>query len=119
MPPTIRNMEKLAAGALLVPVLMTDAETGLTFVRVSRPNAILDVCDNVPIIAGDFYTINIIKNGVDTGRRLYSQSMDPASAGRMSVGPLSLSPGDYAFLITQTLGVAAVFAIAVKFADQP
>jgi len=119
MPPAIRNFEKLAAGVIGTPVLMTDAETGLTFIRVTGNNAILDVVDNLPIIAGDLYTVNIVKNGVDTGRRLYSQAMDPASAGRMSVGPIALSPGDYAFIINQTAGVAAVFAIAVKFANQP
>ena len=117
--PCIRNLQKLAAGVIGTPVLMTDAETGLTFVNVTKGNAILDITDNVAIIAGDFYTIELLKNGVDTGRRFYSQAMDPASAGRMAVGPIVLSPGNYSFLINQTAGVAAVFAIAIKFADVP
>lgn len=118
--PCIRNLEKLAAGVLGTPVLMTDAETGLTFVNITRNNAILDVVNNpLAVVAGDFYTINLLKNGIDTGRRFYSQAMASASAGRIAVGPIMLSPGNYSFLITQTAGVAAVFAIAVKFADTP
>jgi hypothetical protein len=69
--------------------------------------------------AGLLYQINILKNGVDTGKRVYSITIDPATAGRVAVGPLSLSPGDYYFNVAQTLGGLAAYSFIVKFATQP
>ena len=117
--PMIRRFTRVAPGALNVFALATDDETGLTFIRVSGGNAILDVVSSPQNAAGINHTVNILKNGIDTGRRLYSTSLDPASAGRMAIGPIALSPGDYSFNIAQTLGALTAYSFQVKFARQP
>lgn len=117
--PLIRRFTRVAPGALNVFALATDDETGLTFIRISKGNAILDVVSSPQNAAGINHVVNILKNGIDTGRRLYSTALDPASAGRMSVGPILLSPGDYSFNVSQTLGALTAYSIQVKFADQP
>lgn len=119
MNPSIRRITRalpLALGAFLPA---TDDETGLTFVRVTGGNAILDVINSPDPAAGLTYVINIFKNGVDTGRRLYSEGLSAASAGRMSIGPINLGPGDYAFQVAQTAGALAATSFAIKFANQP
>jgi len=94
---------------------MTDAETGLTSILLTKPNVILDVV-NISRGASDSPTVRIIKNGADTGRRLYGVAMDATTAGRQSVGPIALGPGLYQFYCEHS-GTAAAYAIAVKFGD--
>lgn len=80
---------------------------------------IVDMASAPQNAAGINYVINIWKNGVDTGKRAYSVTMDPASAGRVALGPLNLSPGDYYFQVAQTLGALTAYSFIVKFAAQP
>jgi hypothetical protein len=94
---------------------MTDNETGLTSFLLTKPNVILDIV-NVEKGTGDDPVIKLIKNGADTGRRFYAKAMDPSSAGRISVGPLGLGPGQYQFYC-QHVGTAAAYKMAVKFAE--
>ncbi len=112
-------MTRLLPVALAVFLPATDDETGFTFVRVTKNNAIVDVVNDPTPAAGLGYQINLWKNGVDTGKRLFSRSMDPASAGRISVGPIGLGPGDYIFQVSQVLGALAAYSFIVKFAGQP
>lgn len=86
---------------------------------MTNPNMILDMASAPQNAAGVNYTINIFKNGVDTGKRAYSVTMDPASAGRVAIGPLSMSPGDYFFQVAQTLGALTAYSFIAKFAAQP
>jgi len=94
---------------------MTDNETGLTAFDLTKPNVILDVV-NVEKGSADDPIIKLIKNGADTGRRFYAKAMDPASAGRISVGPLGLGPGKYQLYLTH-VGTAAAYKCAIKFAE--
>lgn len=118
-PPAIRRFTRAAPGALNVFAFATDDETGLTFVRITGQNAILDMAVAPANAAGINHVINIVKNGVDTGRRVYTVTIDPASAGRVAVGPILLSPGDYYFNVSQTLGALTAVSFIVKFARQP
>ena len=119
MPPTIRRFTSVAPGALATPVIATDDETALTFVNISSPNTILDVFSAPQNAAGINHTVIITKGGIDTGLRLYSVGLDPASAGRAAVGPINLSPGHYGFTMVETLGALTAYSIAVKFAKMP
>lgn len=119
MAPLIRRYTRAAPGALNVFALMTDDETGLTFVYITKPNVIEDIVSSPQNAAGINHVINILKNGVDTGRRLYSTSLDPASAGRMPVGPIALSPGLYSFNCSQTLGALTAYSVQIRFRTEP
>lgn len=117
--PLIRRFTRAAPGALNVFARVTDDESALTYIRVTTPNAILDMVNDPDPVAGLIYNIRIIKNNIDTGRRVSTLSISAASAGRMAVGPINLSPGDYAFDVAQTLGGLAATSFVVKFATTP
>jgi len=115
MIPIFRRISKPNAGTLQVQELGTDDVTGLTFVNVTRQNAITDMF-NDPTLANQRYTIELFKNSISTGRNFFTNAMDTASAGRTSVGPVDLSTGQFQFGFTQTAGTAVVTSIVVKFA---
>lgn len=117
MPPIIKEYDMAAPAALSTDVALTDPTTGLAFQRVNVPNAILDIINNPDPAAGKNYFFEIAKNGVKTGRRVFSVGISAASAGRMAVGPLGLSPGDYQYIGQQVLGALTATAIAVKYAS--
>lgn len=115
--PIMRRMSKPNAGTTNVQELMTDDITGLTFINVTRGNAILDMF-NDPTIASNRFTFELFKNSISTGRNFFSSAMDPASAGRAAVGPIDLSPAQYQMGATHTSGTAQVTSIVIKFAGQ-
>jgi hypothetical protein len=119
MPVPIVRRFTATVSALNSEVKATDDETALTFIRISKPNAILDVVSSPTPTSGNIYKIKLVKGSIDTGRRFYSTALDPTSAGRMAVGPVGLGPGDYMFLVTQTAGTAANYSFEIKLADTP
>ena len=117
--PMITRFTRLLPVALGALLPATHDESGLTFIRVGTQNAILDIVSSPQPAAGVNYEIRIIKNNIDTGRRVYSTMSDPASAGRVTVGPIALSPGDYRFDVQQVLGALTAYSFIVKFMRQP
>ena len=118
--PLIRRFTRVLPLALNAFLPALDDETGLTFIRVTKGGVmILDVVNDPDPAAGLTYTIAIFKAGVDTGRRFYTTSLTPLSAGRISVGPIDLSPGDYFFQVAQTAGALAATSFVVKFNTVP
>ena len=115
----IRRFTRAAPGALNVFAFATDDVTGLTFIRVSSNNAILDIVNDPDPAGGLNYQIRILKNTIDTGRYFSTFSLSPLSAGRVAVGPIALSAGDYYFSVAQTLGGVAATSFLVKFARAP
>lgn len=119
MPPLIRRITRILPIALGALVYAVDDETGFAFIRMTKPNAILDMVNDPDPVAGLTYQVNVIKDGIDTGRRVFSTSISPLSAGRMSIGPIHLSPGDYSFAVAQTAGALAAQSFVIKFAGAP
>lgn len=113
--PMLRRFSITAPGALATDVVATDDESALAFFNPGQ-NVILDIVSDPAPGAGVYYTIALYKGGVDTGRRFYSTGLDPASAGRVVVGPLPLTPGNYQLRIRQTLGALAAYSCVLKFA---
>jgi len=113
--PIFRRLTKPNVGTLNVQELMTDDVTGLTFVNITRQNAITDMF-NDPTIAGQRYTFELFKNSISTGRNFFSSAMDTSSAGRTSVGPVDLSTGQYQVGVTQSAGTAIATSVVIKFA---
>jgi len=119
MPPLIRRITRILPIALGAFIYAVDDETGFPFIRVNNGNAILDFLNDPDPAAGLTYQINIIKNGIDTGRRIFSTSISPLSAGRVMIGPIKLSVGDYSFAVAQTAGALAAQSFIIKFAAAP
>lgn len=94
MEPIQRQMTNPAAGVLNVPALLQDTVTNLTFIQLGIPNTILDMYNSIqPAAVADFYTYELQKNSISTGRTFFSTAMNTASAGRAAVGPIRLAPG--------------------------
>jgi len=94
MEPIQRQMNNPVVGGLNVPALLQDTITGLTFIQLNVPNTILDMYNGVePGAAADFYTYELQKNSISTGRTFFSTAMNTGSAGRAAVGPIRLAAG--------------------------
>jgi len=94
MEPIQRQMNNPIVGGLNVPALLQDTITGLTFIQLNVPNTILDMYNGVEPGAGtDFYTYELQKNSISTGRTFFSTAMNTGSAGRAAVGPIRLAAG--------------------------
>lgn len=117
--PIIRRFTSAIPAALNVETVSTDDETGQAFLRVTGGTAILDAINDPDPAAGLRYEIRINKGGIDTGRRLYTTGMSAASAGRMGVGVIKLSSGDYYFRVLQRAGALAALSWCLKLASTP
>lgn len=65
--------------------------------------------------AGVAFEVDMLKNGIPNGRNFFSRSLDPASAGRVAIGPVSLLPGKIQFSVAQRLGALAPYSFLSKF----
>ena len=118
MQPIQRRMSKPNAGTVNVQELMTDDITQLTFVQLNRGNTLLDMYNDPDAAASVFYTYELFKNSISTGRNFFSSSMSTSSAGRAAIGPISLNPGQLQIGSTQTAGTAVASSnIVLKFAN--
>jgi len=83
MEPIQRQMTNPIAGVVGTPALLQDTVTLLTFIQLNVPNTILDMYNSPdPGAATDFYTYELQKNSISTGRNFFSTAMSTASAGR-------------------------------------
>lgn len=113
MAPLNKRFTVAAAAALNTNVIAVDQESTLNF-WVSGPNVIMDVVNDPDPAAGLLYTISLWKGGQDTGLRWYSNSISPASAGRLRPTPVKLSGGQYQLRCMQTLGALTATAFIVQ-----
>jgi len=104
MPLPVQRSYTVTTAALNVPVNMTDDETGLTQWLILQPNILQDLVMNPDAAAGILLNFTLIKNGNATPVRSYSSSMSPTTQGRVPIGNVSLSNGQYQFSAVQTAG---------------
>lgn len=120
MEPIQRQMTNPAVGVVNTPALLQDTVTQLTFIQLNIPNVILDMYNSIqPAAAADFYTYELQKNSISTGRTFFGTSMNTASAGRAAVGPIRLAAGQIQMSGTP-VGAAAPINdqnIVIKFAN--
>ena len=114
--PITRRYTLAAPAALNVFSALTDDVTALAFQNFSGPNQLLDVVNDPDPAAGLRYEFRIFKNGVDTGRAIFSNSISPASAGRMAVGPIDMTGGQLQYQGAQRLGALTATSVIVKYA---
>lgn len=120
MEPIQRQMSNPAVGVIGQPALLQDNITLLTFIQLNIPNTILDMYNSPdPAAATDFYTYELQKNSISTGRNFFSTAMSTASAGRAAVGPIRLASGQLQMQGTPVGAVAPVTDqnIVIKFSN--
>mgnify|MGYP001036839159 CR=1 FL=1 len=101
---------------LNVFVNMTDDETGQAQFLILSKNALLDIV-NDPDPAGVLrYEFVLLKNGNQTPIRAFSTSISAQSAGRTSIGVVSMSAGQYIWSAAQRFGGFAATSVVVKYA---
>ena len=116
--PIQRRMSKPNAGTVNVQELMTDDITGLTFIQLNQGNNILDMYNDQTPAASVFYTYELFKNSISTGRNFFSSAMSTGSAGRAAIGPIGVKPGQLQMGSTQTAGTAVASSnIVIKFSN--
>ncbi len=115
-PPIWRRWTRAAPGALDVFALATDDVTTLGFYTLSQRNDILDMLNDPDPAAGLRYEIDILKNGIPTGRNFFTTAMSSASAGRGAIGPLGVGAGNINFSVAQRAGALTATSFIVKFA---
>lgn len=117
--PIFRRFTRVLPLALDAFLFSTDDITTLTFYRANNNNQIQDVVSDPAPGAGVAYEVDIWKNSLPTGRNLFSRSLDPASAGRVAIGPIDvIGPADLSFQVAQRLGALAAYNFLVKL-DHP
>jgi hypothetical protein len=111
-----RRFTTPGVGVIGTPQLMVDDESLLVFFN-TRPNVILDVVNDPDAAAGDDYTIQLLKGGIDTGQRFYSNSLS-AALGLRVANRVTLSGGAYQLRCVQNAGVAAVHSIILRLQNE-
>ena len=104
-----------AAPALNVPVFMADLQTLQNNFLVLTPNVIQDMVMNPPLLPTQLYEFVLVKNGNATAVRSFSTALDPSSSGRVSIGNVTMSSGNYQWQCTQSNGALANPQILVRY----
>tara|TARA_R110000751_G_scaffold28764_2_gene74675 strand:+ start:283 stop:651 length:369 start_codon:yes stop_codon:yes gene_type:complete len=106
-----------AAPALNVTVFMADLQTLQNNFLVLTNNQIQDLVSNPPLAATQLYEFNLVKNGNATAVRTFSSAINPNTSGRVSIGNVNMSSGNYQWSVKQTAGVLANPQILVRYAS--
>lgn len=114
--PIFRRWTRAAPGALDVFAFATDDITAETNYLLATMNELQDMVSDPAPGAGVRYEVALFKNGLDTGRHWFSSSLDPASAGRVAIGPVALKPGKLMFNVAQRAGALAAYNFLTKLA---
>ena len=115
--PLFRRFTAAAPAALNVFAFVPDDITALTFYQLVSNNALLDMVNDPTNAAGIRHEIVMFKNGLDTGRHWFTDSLDPASAGRVAVGPVDIiGPSQLQFSVGQRAGALTAYSFLVKLA---
>jgi len=114
--PVIRRYT-LTPLALNVFVNLLDDITGQASFLLLGKNAILDMV-NDPDPAGALrYEFVLNKNGLQTPVTAFSSAISPATAGRVAIGPVNMSAGNYIWTGAQRgAGAVTATSVIVKYA---
>jgi hypothetical protein len=114
--PVIRRYTLAAPAALNVFGNLTDDETGVATFLLLKGNAIMDIVNDPDPAATLRYEFILNKNGQQTPVRIFSTGISPTTAGRMNVGGVTMSAGNYIWSGAQRFGAVAATSIIVKYA---
>lgn len=115
--PVIRRYTLAAPAALNVFNNTTDDETGQAQFLILTNNAILDITNDPDAAAGLRYEFVLLKNGNQTPVRVFSTTISPTTAGRVAVGPVNMTAGQYIWSGAQRAGALTATSVIVKYAQ--
>lgn len=113
--PVMRRFTLAAPAALNAFAASTDDISGQTFYEIAQALDLLDLFNDPDPAAGLRYEFRAFKNGFDTGRSFFSNSLSTASAGRAAIGPVTVTPGQLQFQGAQRAGALTATSIVAKF----
>lgn len=116
MLPVIRRYTLAAPAALNTFNNLTDDVTGQPPFTLFAPNAIQDIVNDPDPAAGLRYEFRLLKNGAETQVKVFSSAISPATAGRVAVGPINMSVGQYIWSGAQRAGALTATSVIVKYA---
>ena len=115
--PIQRRYTLAAPAALNVFNNMTDDRTTEAQFTLLAGNAIQDFVNDPDPAAGLRYEFRLLKNGQETPVGIFSTSISPLTAGRVAVGPIDMSPGQYIWAGAQRFGALTATSVLVKYAS--
>jgi len=113
--PIFRRWTRVLPIALGAFIPATDDITTQSFYNNVGANEVLDAVNDPQPAATLRYEIAMFRNGIDTGRHFFTDSMNPGSAGRPSVGPIDIQPGQIQFSVAQRFGALTATSFLIKF----
>ena len=113
--PVIRRYTLAAPGALNVFGNLTDDVTTQAPFTLFAPNAILDLVNDPDPPATQRFEFRLLKNGSETPVKVFSTAVSPTTAGRVAVGPINMSVGQYIWTGAERVGTLAATSIIVKY----
>lgn len=114
--PIFRRWTRATPAALDTFALATDDITALGFYAITRTVELQDIVSDPAPAGGVRYEIRLLKNGIPTGRQWFSTGLDPASAGRVAIGPVTIAgPSNINFDVAQRSGALAAYNFVTKF----
>jgi hypothetical protein len=102
-------------GALATPIFMVDNQSGQTIFTILAPNQLQDLVMNPDPAAGLLYTFTLFKNGNSTPVIAASSAMSPLTQGRVPIGPVNMSPGQYQWSMVQNAGALTAQTILARY----
>lgn len=114
--PIFRRWTRAAPAALDVFAFATDDITAETNYLLSQVTELQDLVSD-PDPGALRYEIRLFKNGIDSGRAFFSQGLNPASAGRVAIGPVRMSPGKLSFSVAQRSGALTAYSFVTKLSN--
>ena len=104
-----------AIAALNAPVIMVDPQTLQNNFLTLTPNVLQDCVNLVDPAATQLLQYTLVKNGNATSVRAFSSAISATTAGRVPIGPVSMSSGSYQWQAVQTAGVLFNGSILVRY----
>ena len=101
--------------ALNTPIFMVDNQSQQTIFTILAPNQLQDLVMNPDAAAGLLYTFTLFKNGNSTPVIASNSAMSATTQGRVPIGPVSMSPGQYQWSMVQTLGALTAQTILARY----
>jgi len=117
LPQTRRYSTGSTTGTNNVWLQLEDDLSGQAQFTIFQPNVIIDVLNDPDPTSGVRIEYQLLKNGIETPVKVFSGTISPGNAGRMAVGPINISPGQYIWTSKQVSGTAEAKSMVVKYAS--
>ena len=115
MPFPVQRTYTATPAALNTPIFMLDNQSQQTIFTILAPNQLQDLVMNPDNAAGLLYTFTLFKNGNSTPVIAASPDMSPTTQGRVPIGPVNMSAGQYQWSLVQTLGALTQATILARY----